>query len=162
MAPLLCVKEYSVGLPVSKIFTSIEKIVRNLGYVLYDVESDKMGSNDVLRVLVQRSNYESVDLDDCVKITHGLTPTLDNDSNLKDEYMLEVASPGVIRTLSKDFHFEQVKGQVIEVKTSKKLEGQESKKIMGKLVNITDDSIELENITINLNDVQKASTTFEF
>ncbi|WOO88902.1 hypothetical protein R2F61_08535 [Mollicutes bacterium LVI A0078] len=151
-----------MGLPINKVLPTIEKIVDDLGYVLYDVESDKLGSNEVLRVLVQRADFDSVDLDDCVKITHGLTPTLDNDSNLANEYMLEVASPGVIRNLSKDFHFEQVIGQVIEVKTFKKLEGQESKKIIDKLVSVSEDEIELETVKINRSDVAKASTTFEF
>lgn len=151
-----------MGLPIDKVFPTIEKIVTDLGYVLYDVESDKLGSNEVLRVLVQRSDLDSVDLDDCVKITHGLTPTLDNDSNLANEYMLEVASPGVIRNLSKDFHLEQVIGQVIEVKTTKKLEGQETKKITGKLIGFNDQAIELEEITIDRSDIAKASTTFEF
>ncbi len=151
-----------MGLPINKVLPTIEKIVDDLGYVLYDVESDKLGSNEVLRVLVQRADLDSVDLDDCVKITHGLTPTLDNDSNLANEYMLEVASPGVIRNLSKDFHFEQVIGQVIEVKTFKKLEGQESKKIIDKLVSVSETEIELETVKINRSDVAKASTTFEF
>lgn len=151
-----------MGLPINKVLPTIEKIVDDLGYVLYDVESDKLGSNEVLRVLVQRADFDSVDLDDCVKITHGLTPTLDNDSNLANEYMLEVASPGVIRNLSKDFHFEQVIGQVIEVKIFKKLEGQESKKIIDKLVSVSEDEIELETVKINRSDVAKASTTFEF
>lgn len=151
-----------MGLPINKVLPTIEKIVTDLGYVLYDVESDKLGTNEVLRVLVQRSDLDSVDLDDCVKITHGLTPTLDNDSNLTNEYMLEVASPGVIRNLSKDFHFEQVVGQVIEIKTFKKLEGQLEKKITGKLIGFTEETIELEDITINRSDIAKASTTFEF
>lgn len=151
-----------MGLPIDKVLPTIEKIVADLGYVLYDVESDKLGSSNVLRILVQRSDFDSVDLDDCVKITHGLTPTLDNDSNLSDEYMLEVASPGVIRNLSKDFHFEQVIGQVIEVKTFKKLEGQLEKKITGKLIEFNDQEVVLDTITINRSDIAKASTTFEF
>lgn len=151
-----------MGLPINKVLPSIEKIVADLGYILYDVETDKLGSNEVLRILVQRENYDSVDLDDCVKITHGLTPTLDNDPSLANEYMLEVASPGVIRTVSKDFHFDQVIGQVVEVKTYKKLEGQETKKIIGKLVAYNDVEIELEDITIYKNDVAKVMTTFEF
>ncbi len=151
-----------MGLPIDKVFPTIEKIVVDLGYVLYDVESDKLGSNEVLRVLVQRADFDSVDLDDCVKITHGLTPTLDNESNLANEYTLEVASPGIIRNLTRDFHFEQVIGQVIEVKTYKKLEGQAEKKITGKLVAIDDEQIELEELTINRSDVARAATTFEF
>lgn len=151
-----------MGLPINKVLPSIEKIVSELGYVLYDVESDQMGSNEVLRVLVQRSDFDSVDLDDCVKISHGLTPTLDNDPNLSNEYMLEVASPGVIRNLSKDFHFEQVIGQVIEVKTFKKLEGQTEKKITDKLIGFTADQIELETMTISRSAIAKVTTTFEF
>ncbi len=151
-----------MGLPINKVLPAVEKIVSDLGYILYDIESDKMGSNEVLRVLVQRADFESVDLDDCVKITHGLTPTLDQDSNLSSEYVLEVASPGVIRNLTKDFHFEQVIDQIIEVKTYKKLEGQEQKTITGKLVSIDDEQIVLDSLTINRSEVARASTTFEF
>ncbi|WOO87736.1 hypothetical protein RZE82_02025 [Mollicutes bacterium LVI A0039] len=151
-----------MGLPINKVLPAIEKIVDELGYVLYDVETDKLGTNEVLRVLVQRHDLDSVDLDDCVKITHGLTPTLDNDPSLSNEYMLEVASPGIIRNLSKDFHFDQVIGQVIEVKTFKKLEGQSEKKIIDKLIEYNDQEIVLESIRINRSDIAKAATTFEF
>lgn len=151
-----------MGLPINKVLPTIEAIIADLGYVLYDVESDKLGSNEVLRVLVQRANYDSVDLDDCVKITHGLTPTLDNDSNLSNEYMLEVASPGVIRNLSKDFHFEQVVGQIIEIKTFKKLDGQDQKKITDKLISFDDKEVVLETIIISRSVIAKARTTFEF
>lgn len=151
-----------MGLPINKVLPAIEKIVDELGYILYDIESDKLGSNEVLRVLVLRSDLDSVDIDDCVKITHGLTPTLDNDPSLSSEYMLEVASPGIIRNLSKDFHFKQVIGQQIEVKTFKKLEGQSEKKIIDKLVDFNDQELVLESITISRSDIAKATTTFEF
>lgn len=151
-----------MGLPIDKVFSTIEQIVLDLGFILYDVEADQMGSNEVLRVLVQRSDYEAVDLDECVKITHALTPTLDNDENLANEYLLEVASPGIIKKLSKDFHFEQVIGQKIEVKTKKKIDGLSEKKIVDVLKEINDEQLVLESITIARVDVENATTTFEF
>ncbi len=151
-----------MGLPINKVLPSIEQIVDDLGYVLYDIEEDKLGTNDVMRILVQRQDGEGVDLDDCVKITHGLTPTLDNHPSLKDEYMLEVASPGVIRPLSKDFHFEQVLGETIEVTTYHQLDGFDTKKISGKLVLYNETSVTIDDFEIKRSEIKKASTTFEF
>lgn len=151
-----------MGLPINKVKPIIEEIVDQMGFVLYDVEEDKLGSNDVMRVLVQRQAAESVDLDDCVKITHGLTDVLDDLPELANEYMLEVASPGIIRNLLVDFHFEQVIGQTIEVKVKTKIEGFDSKNIVGKLVSFNEQTITLEGCEIERSNIAKAATTFEF
>ncbi len=151
-----------MGLPINKVKPIIEEIVDQMGFVLYDVEEDKLGSNDVMRVLVQRQAAESVDLDDCVKITHGLTAVLDDLPELANEYMLEVASPGIIRNLLVDFHFEQVIGQTIEVKVKSKVEGFDSKNIVGKLVSFNEQTITLEGCEIERSNIAKAATTFEF
>lgn len=149
-------------IPISKLQNDIEVIVTDLGYQLYDIEQETVGSTQVLRVLVQRGENESVDLDDCVKISHGLTPKLDNDPNLVNEYTLEVASPGIIRPLRTDNHLQQVIGQTILVKTKKKLDGFESKNIESKLLSFSDSEVVLEAVAIDRNVIKGMETTFEF
>ncbi len=150
-----------MGLPLSKVLPTINEVISNLDYILYSVEEDKMGTNDVLRVFVQRSSFESVDLDDCVKITHELTKVLDEDQNLVNEYVLEVASPGIIRELKEKFHFEQVVNQNIEVKV-KNITDNEDQIINDKLISVEAEKLVFENATIDFTNVISAKTTFEF
>lgn len=149
-------------IPINKLQATIEKIVNDLGYQLYDIEQDAMGANNVLRVLVQRIDNDGVDLDDCVKITHGLTPVLDNDPNLTSEYMLEVASPGIIRNLRTDEHLQQVVGETIFVKTTKLIPQFPSKEITDKLVDFSEDVIVVSSGEIPRNLIKHMETTFEF
>ncbi len=146
----------------NNIFSLVENEVRNNGYILYDIEIDKLGASDVLRILIQRSDYDSVDLDDCVKVTHALTPILDNESSLDKEYMLEVASPGVIRTLKTDEHLKQVVGQLLEITTYSKLPDFEQKTFKSILKSYCDDELILDAGIVKRNDIKKMSTTFEF
>ena len=78
----------------------IESTVNNLGYELYDVEYAKEGKDYFLRIFIDKE--EGIDLNDCEKVNDGINDLLDQADYNKEQYFLEVSSPGIERILRKE------------------------------------------------------------
>ena len=101
-----------------KVEKLVEPIIENIGYELYDVEYSKEGKNYFLRIFID--NEKGIDLNDCEKVNDAITEVLDDANYIKEQYFLEVSSPGVERVLRKDKHLEKNKGKEIAVNLFKK------------------------------------------
>ena len=101
-----------------KVAKLVEPIIEKIGYELYDVEYAKEGKNYFLRIFID--NEKGIDLNDCEKVNDAITDILDEENYIKDQYFLEVSSPGIERVLRKDKHLEQNIGEQINVKLFKK------------------------------------------
>ena len=106
----------------AKIEDKVEKLIKEkietLGYELYDVEYSKEGKNYFLRIFID--SPKGIDLNDCEKVNDGINELLDQADYIKEQYFLEVSSPGIERTLRKDKHLEQNIGKEINIKLFKK------------------------------------------
>ena len=78
-----------------KVEKLVEPIIENIGYELYDVEYSKEGKNYFLRIFID--NEKGIDLNDCEKVNDAITEVLDDANYIKEQYFLEVSSPGVER-----------------------------------------------------------------
>ena len=96
-----------------KIETLIKKTIEELGYELYDVIYEKEAQNYYLRIFID--SPKGISLDDCEKVNDVINPILDETNYIKDQYFLEVSSPGVERKLRKNKHFEASIGQEVEI-----------------------------------------------
>ena len=67
-----------------------------------------------------------------------LSEILDKKDPIKDNYFLEVSSPGLDRPLKKDKDFERYKGRDVEIKLYKPMNG--SEQFEGELVGLTEDN----------------------
>ena len=92
--------------------------IENIGYSLYDVEYAKEGPNYFLRIYID--SPKGIDLDDCEKVSNEINEILDEADYIKEQYFLEVSSPGVERILRKDEHLEQNIGKQVEAKLFRK------------------------------------------
>ena len=101
-----------------KVAKLVEPIIEEIGYELYDVEYAKEGKNYFLRIFID--NEKGIDLNDCEKVNDAITDILDEENYIKEQYFLEVSSPGIERVLRKDKHLEQNIGEQINVKLFKK------------------------------------------
>ncbi|QVK18972.1 ribosome maturation factor RimP [Mycoplasmatota bacterium] len=72
-------------------------IIEEMGYSFVDVEYVKEGRNYVLRYLVDSVN--GIDIDECAIISERISQVLDVEDPIKQEYMLEISSPGAERPL---------------------------------------------------------------
>ena len=100
-----------------KVETLIKPEVEKLGLKLYDIEYTKEGKDYYLRVYID--SEKGIDLNDCEKTTNAINDLLDKADYIKNEYFLEVSSPGIERILRKDSHLEENIGKEIEIKLFK-------------------------------------------
>ena len=124
-----------------KVEKLIQPIIEEIGYDLYDVEYAKEGKNYFLRIFID--NEKGIDLNDCEKVNDAITDILDEENYIKEQYFLEVSSPGIERVLRKDKHLEQNIGEQISIKLFKKDEN-EKKEYIGKLTKYDDSNIFIE------------------
>lgn len=126
-----------------KIEKLLESKISELGYELYDVEYVKEGQNYYLRVYIDKEN--GINIEDCEKVSNEINDILDEANYIKEQYFLEVSSPGIERVLRKDKHLERYIGEEIEVKLFKPINKQ--KQYVGILY-----SFDKEIIKININE----------
>ena len=95
----------------------LESTINGLGYELYDVEYAKEGKDYFLRIFIDKE--AGIDLNDCEKVNDGINDLLDQADYIKEQYFLEVSSPGIERVLRKDKHLEANIGVLVEIKMFK-------------------------------------------
>ena len=103
-----------------KVQNLIEKEIEKIGYKLYDVQYAKEGKDYFLRVFID--NDKGIDLEDCEKVSNLINPMLDKDDFIKEQYFLEVSSPGVERVLRKDNHLKDNINKEVEINLFKAYE----------------------------------------
>ena len=101
-----------------RVETLIKPTIENIGYDLYDVVYAKEGKNYFLRVFIDKP--KGIDLEDCEKVNNAINDLLDEADYIKEQYFLEVSSPGIERVLKKDRHIEQNIGKEVQVKLFQK------------------------------------------
>ena len=119
----------------------ISKTIEDLGYEFYDVQYAKEGKDYFLRIFID--SEKGIDLEDCEKVSNGINDILDTADYIKEQYFLEVSSPGVERVLRKDKHLEESIGKEVEIKLFKPFEGK--KEFIGILKKFDDTNIEIED-----------------
>ena len=148
----------------AKIEDKVEKLVKEkietLGYELYDVEYSKEGKNYFLRIFID--SPKGIDLNDCEKVNDGINELLDQADYIKEQYFLEVSSPGIERILRKDKHLEQNIGKEINIKLFKKDENGK-KEYQGILKNFDNEFIELQdNVKIERKNISQIKTVYNW
>ena len=100
-----------------KVENLVEPKVQELGYTLYDVEYVKEGKDYYLRIYIDKDT--GISLEDCELVSNNLNEILDQADYIKEQYFLEVSSPGVERVLKKDKHLRNNIGAKVQVKLNK-------------------------------------------
>lgn len=148
----------------SKIEESVEALVKDkiegLGYELYDVLFLKEGSNRILRIVID--NNKGISLDDCEIVNEEVKDIIDEADLVKEQYFLEISSPGIERLLRKDWQLKKFKGEIVEVKLFKK-DDKGNKNYIGNLDDVTDDILKIktdEIINIDRKNISQVKTVY--
>lgn len=146
----------------SKVQDLLEKVIQNLGYNLYDVEYVKEGKDYYLRITIDKE--DGINIQDCEKVNDGINDILDEADIIKDQYFLEVSSPGLERVLKKEEHFLSQIGKRVNINLFKPID--KKKELQGILKEYNSSSIVIETedneIEINLKDIALVKTVFDF
>ena len=137
----------------------IKEKIENIGYILYDVEYAKEGPNYYLRIFID--SEKGIDLNDCEKVSNEINEKLDEADYIKEQYYLEVSSPGVERILRKDRHLEQNIGKQVEAKLFKKDENG-SKNYIGELKKFDEETVTIDEVIIERKNISQLKTVYEW
>lgn len=150
----------------NNIETKVEQLLVNtiesIGYDLYDVRYEKEGKDNYLRIIIDKP--KGIDINDCEKVNDAINDILDEADYIKEQYFLEVSSPGLERVLRKDKHFEKQLGNEISLKLFKPINKQ--KELIGILEEYNKDELTIKvddtTLKINLKDIAIAKTVFNW
>lgn len=140
------------------VFNLAKPIVENLGYEPVEVNYEEIEGEKYITVVIY--SEKGITFEDCKKVSKALDEPLDElDPTNGESYSLNVSSLGLDRELKTKRDFERFLNQEIEIKVG-------SNKVVGTLVEVTDDSIKLNvkntHKTIKLIDILKAKPYIKF
>jgi len=143
-----------------KLIGLVEPFVKRMGFELIDLEyySGRQG-----KVLLVVDSEKPVTIADCEEISRAVSGLLDRHDPLSHAYLLEVASPGLERPLTKPAHFKKFLGETVKITLIKEVDG--SLKYAGILKEADADQVSIEKddgkITIiNYEMIKKAKLWF--
>ena len=141
----------------------VSPIVDDKGFEIVDIEYVKEAGEYYLRIFLDKEG--GISLNDCESVSRELSEILDVKDPIKDNYFLEVSSPGLDRPLKKDKDFLRYKGRDIEIKLYKPLNG--SKQFEGQLVGLDEDKnivvvIDNNEVEFNKKDVALVRLAIKF
>ena len=146
----------------TKVEKSLKPIIENLGYSLYDVLYEKEGKDYYLRIIIDKEG--TIDIKDCETVNGAINDILDEENYIKQQYYLEVSSPGLERILRKKEHFLKQIGNEIMLKLFKPIN--KEKELKGILKEYNDSEIiliqENEEVRIDIKNIALAKTIYEW
>lgn len=142
----------------NELFNSFEEILNEHGYALYDLEFIK--KSNILSVLIERTDGENINIDDCVKVSEILNQYLDSHEFYDEAYSLDVSSPGIMRPLKTKNHYQQQIGNEIEINLYQKDPKLNTKKVIGILEEVDEEEIVIDGNHFSFKQITKANVTF--
>ncbi|WP_195258035.1 ribosome maturation factor RimP [Bacillus paralicheniformis] len=117
----------------------VQPILDNLQLELVDIEFVKEGPSWFLRMFIDSD--DGVDIEECAKVSEALSEKLDEADPIKQNYFLEVSSPGAERPLKKEADFMKALGKNVYIKTYEPIEG--NKEFEGELSAFDGENVEV-------------------
>jgi ribosome maturation factor RimP len=131
-------------------------VVAGLGYQLWELEFMPRSGGGLLRLYIDSPG--GITVDDCERVSHGVSETLDAADPIPSHYTLEVSSPGLDRVLRTREHFERFAGERVKLEMMQPIEGR--KRFAGRLLGVRESEITLElesgRISLPIEDIHRA------
>ncbi len=139
--------------------------IEQLGYKLYDVLFVKEAGEWYLRFFIRKQDDSKIDLDDCEKVSNGLSDLLDEADPISESYNLEVSSCGMEPHLREQEHYKQAVGKKVQINLFKPQDGK--KEFEGILLRVSDDIVELDvgdkaTTSIDIKDISSAKIKYNW
>ena len=126
-----------------------ERVARSFGLEIFDVQLRRESIGWVLRVFLDGSQtdreaatdptQESVNVDDCQRVSRDLSAVLDADFTFDHAYTLEVSSPGLDRPLRHLNDCRRFAGRLAKIVTHEAVDGLNY--VAGRITDVDDDHV---------------------
>lgn len=145
--------------------SDIKSLVASLDLELYDTSIVNEYDETIYRIsvissLMDGGKRKGVSLDECVALTHLISPLLDVTPPVAGEYRLEVSSAGIERKIVTPEQFKMSVGENVSLLLRDK------RKFKGVLTAIKGETLEIQTAdgkeAIALSEISKAKTYFEW
>lgn len=107
---------------------------------MWGVEYFPAGRQAMLRIYIDAP--DGVTVEDCERVSHQLSGVLDVEEPIRNDYTLEVSSPGLDRVLFKPEQYLTYLGAEVDVRLKFPLEG--LRKVVGRLVAASESEVVIE------------------
>ncbi|MGZ5074683.1 MAG: ribosome maturation factor RimP [Usitatibacter sp.] len=149
---------------IEQISPVVERVVQGMDYELVDVEwKQEPAVGWVLRVFIDGAG--GIGVDDCARVSHQLSATLDVEDLIQQHYSLEVSSPGLNRPLKKESDFLRFVGQKAKIRTKRPI-GESRRNFSGTLIAVENGNVKIDVgdqvCEVPVSEVEKANLVYEF
>jgi ribosome maturation factor RimP len=125
-----------------KLIALLEPAAADLGYALVRVRLSGL-KRKRLQIMAERIADGGMGIDDCTRLSRGLSPVLEAHDPVKGEYDLEISSPGIDRPLVRLEDFARFVGHEAKVELALAIEGQ--RKFRGDIVGVEGGDVRLKH-----------------
>lgn len=159
---------------VAELTQIIEPAVTACDVSLWGIEFVPQGRKSLLRVYIEslpeeREQGRQVTIEDCTAVTHQVSGVLDVHDPIAGEYMLEVSSPGLDRSLFSPEQIAMYVGEVVNLRLIQPIgEGSaKRRKVEGELHELIDNGIRVrtkDNLEFDIlfDNIDKANLVYQF
>lgn len=136
----------------------LEPVITGLGYEVVRILTIGQ-KNPTLQVMIDRLDGKDITVEDCATVSRAVSAVLDEKDPIKDQYSLEVSSPGLDRPLTKIEHFKRFSGYEARIETA--VEVEKRKRFKGVLGNVDEQNrvhidVDGTDYAIAFDDISKA------
>ena len=149
-----------------KTFLLVSPICAKHNLELEEVQWVKEYNTFFLRIIIDKEG--GITVDDATVVSEELSPLLDKEDFIKEEYMLEVSSPGIEKELKTDKDISSSIGEYVHISLYAKVDG--IKEIEGYLKSFENDQLVIEanikgrnkSFTFNKKEISKIRLAIKF
>jgi len=131
---------------IEEIEKTVKPVLDEMNFELVEVKFSREGNNRVLRICIDKARpideNDRITLKDCGNVSERIGFLIDQADLIKDNYTLEVSSPGINRPLKKESDFLRFRNKKISVKLYMPVNGQ--KNFTGHLRSFENNVLKLE------------------
>ncbi|HTJ65317.1 MAG TPA: ribosome maturation factor RimP [Alphaproteobacteria bacterium] len=120
----------------------ITPTVDTLGYELVRVKLQGGSRHATLQIMAERRDRRAMVVDDCARLSRAISVVLDEADPIRDEYTLEVSSPGIDRPLMKRADYERFLSHEAKLETDQPVDGR--KRFQGILTALDGDTLSID------------------
>ena len=132
---------------IEEITKLIQPILDNHDVYLDDIEYVQEKKEWYLRIFIEMNNGH-LDMDTCVAVSEDISQKMDEADIIKNEYYLEVSSPGAEKPLKTLEKVQQSIGEYVYIQFKKPTQGMDD--VYGTILNVEGEIIELQYMAKNI------------